>query len=632
MAREVAKRVGGKRGRVAAEESAGAEPDAAVATAAPVEAEPEPEVPDDGSDSEDDGIRNMVGDVPLEWYDDYEHIGYGIDGAKFGRPPQRDELDALIERYDKGNSRTVYDALHGEMVELTDDDVGILRRIQNNNFPDLNFDPYPDTIPWVSSVLEKEPLWQHPEPKSRFLPSRWERKRIIKLVRAMRSEAYQKQLAANEVAKEKQRPDYNYAIWDETLEDLTREQRRVMYKRLNAPKIAPPTNAESYNPPPEYLLTTEEEAEWLEMDPEDRPTNFIPKQYDCLRRTPAYEALAAERFQRCLDLYLCPRTQRTKLNIDPDSLLPQLPDLSQLEPYPKRLSASFVTENGAIVRTLAVHPGGQWLATGSDDGLVRVWEVSTGRCVLDWALGAPPAAGSAKEGKEGKAEAEAAPEPIHRLAFCPAAGRTLLAASVGSRVLLVSLPMLLPPRGAAGSTLRPEDEAAVGAPVAAAGASVIEWCHERPASPPSVRAGRPPNEALSSLALAVPHAKAVRQLAWHPRGDYLCTVVPDGGAKAVLLHQISRRVSQQPFAKSKGRVEAALFHPSRPQLFVATQREVRVYDLLKQALLKKLSSDVQWISSMAIHPGGDNLIIGSYDKRVVWFDLDLSAKPYQALR
>lgn len=35
---------------------------------------------------------------------------------------------------------------------------------------------------------------------------------------------------------------------------------------------------------------------------------------------------------------------------------------------------------------------------------------------------------------------------------------------------------------------------------------------------------------------------------------------------------------------------------------------------------------------MDIHPGGDNLIIGSYDRRLSWFDLDLSIKPYKTLR
>ena len=35
-----------------------------------------------------------------------------------------------------------------------------------------------------------------------------------------------------------------------------------------------------------------------------------------------------------------------------------------------------------------------------------------------------------------------------------------------------------------------------------------------------------------------------------------------------------------------------------------TQRYIRVYDLTKQELLKKLQSSAKWISSMAIHPKG----------------------------
>jgi len=30
--------------------------------------------------------------------------------------------------------------------------------------------------------------------------------------------------------------------------------------------------------------------------------------------------------------------------------------------------------------------------------------------------------------------------------------------------------------------------------------------------------------------------------------------------------------------------------------------------------------------------GGDNLLVGTYDRKMLWFDLDLSTKPYQTLR
>jgi ribosome biogenesis protein ERB1 len=77
-------------------------------------------------------------------------------------------------------------------------------------------------------------------------------------------------------------------------------------------------------------------------------------------------------------------------------------------------------------------------------------------------------------------------------------------------------------------------------------------------------------------------------------------------------------------------------------------------------MVKKLTTGAKWISSIAIHSGecqsvfgkirnrnveirasnlilifilgGDNVIVGTYDKKVMWFDLDLSTKPYQTLR
>ena len=35
---------------------------------------------------------------------------------------------------------------------------------------------------------------------------------------------------------------------------------------------------------------------------------------------------------------------------------------------------------------------------------------------------------------------------------------------------------------------------------------------------------------------------------------------------------------------------------------------------------------------MDVHPSGDHLIIGGYDRKLCWFDLELSEKPYKVLR
>jgi ribosome biogenesis protein ERB1 len=49
-------------------------------------------------------------------------------------------------------------------------------------------------------------------------------------------------------------------------------------------------------------------------------------------------------------------------------------------------------------------------------------------------------------------------------------------------------------------------------------------------------------------------------------------------------------------------------------------------------MVKRLVTGCRWISSLDVHPSGDHLIVGTLDRRVVWFDLDLSATPYKTLK
>lgn len=95
-------------------------------------------------------------------------------------------------------------------------------------------------------------------------------------------------------------------------------------------------------------------------------------------------------------------------------------------------------------------------------------------------------------------------------------------------------------------------------------------------------------------------------MTWHTKGDYLASVMPDHSSHLqVFIHQVSRRRSQNPFRKNKGLVQCVAFHPIRPYFFVATQRSVRIYNLAKQEMTKKLQANSKWISSIAIHSGGE---------------------------
>ncbi|GMF07296.1 unnamed protein product [Ambrosiozyma monospora] len=168
--------------------------------------------------------------------------------------------------------------------------------------------------------------------------------------------------------------ELNFDLWAGADDDFSKDH--IM--TLRAPKLPPPTHEESYNPPAEYLLTEEEEKQWEEMEPSERERNFLPQKYSALRKVPGYQESVRERFERCLDLYLAPRVRKNKLNIDPESLIPELPSPKDLRPFPIRTSTTFEGHKGRI-RALSIDPSGNWLATGGDDGTVRIWEVLTGR-------------------------------------------------------------------------------------------------------------------------------------------------------------------------------------------------------------------------------------------------------------
>lgn len=54
--------------------------------------------------------------------------------------------------------------------------------------------------------------------------------------------------------------------------------------------------------------------------------------------------------------------------------------------------------------------------------------------------------------------------------------------------------------------------------------------------------------------------------------------------QAVMVHQLSKKATQNPFRKNKGRVVAVAFHPKQPLFFVASSNHVRVYNLVRHIL------------------------------------------------
>lgn len=97
---------------------------------------------------------------------------------------------------------------------------------------------------------------------------------------------------------------------------------------------------------PQVLLQEEKNAQEL-LDVEDKP-DFTPQAFDSLRQVPMYSDFIKERFERCLDLYLCPRGKKNRINVDPQSLVPKLPKPQDLQPFPTTLLLRYTGHKGRV--------------------------------------------------------------------------------------------------------------------------------------------------------------------------------------------------------------------------------------------------------------------------------------------
>ncbi|MCJ1273540.1 Ribosome biogenesis protein erb1 [Puttea exsequens] len=550
----------------------------------------------DSDDSDAQATTNTIGNIPLSFYDSYPHIGYDINGKKISRPAKGEALDQLLENIDVPKGWTgLTDPATGKPLELSQEELEMLRRIQMNEIPDESYDPYPDMVEYFTSKTEQMPLSAAPEPKRRFVPSKHEARRVMKIVKAIREGRIQpyKPPVKDEEDEESVK---QYDLW---ADEVPRPDHPM---HIPAPKLPPPGYEESYHPPPEYLPDKDERKAWEEADDEDKERVFLPTNHDALRKVPGYERFVKEKFERCLDLYLAPRVRRSKLNMDPEDLLPKLPNPDELRPFPTTCATLFRGHEGRV-RSLAIDPSGGLLASGADDGTVRVWELQTGRQL--WSV-------QLEKG-----------EAVNVVRWRPGTDAFILAVATGEDVYMIA------PSSIVNSELQVRS------------AEIIDagWGYTANGA-----AGKPKKDAAtqwirpdtrleaSGVLVKFSLRRTVKVISWHRRGDYFCTVSPTGQTSAVAIHTLSKHMTQFPFRKLKGLPQTAQFHPLKPIFFVATQRMIRSYDLSKQELLKIIQPGARWISSFDVHYGGDNLIVGSYDRRLLWHDLELSVRPYKTLR
>jgi ribosome biogenesis protein ERB1 len=541
-------------------------------------------------EEDDDGTGNRIGRVPLHWYDDYDHIGYDAHGKKVAKSASvegGDRVDQAIANAD--NQATgkfvVHDALNDKNIKLTQRQLELIRRIQNGAYAHPEFDGNPDYIDYFSGV--------NPEisglnanrylPKSKFQPSKFEKMQVDALLEKLEKGYINMDYLTGKIrdmndAKNKNKdPNQPFLLWNGAEEDELNMRKGAQH--IAAPKVPPPGHAESYIPPDEYIPTEDEVKEWEEMEVKDRPHGLlVPKKFHNLRSVGAYQHSVREAFERCLDLYLCPRVMKRRLNIDPESLVPKLPKASDLRPFPTAKCIEYKTpyvegQEAPVIRCISSSPDGHFLASGASDGFVRLWEVQTGRLLSSWDVSKAVNSIDTEDRSD-------TIKPVVGVQWNPDRSHHCLLAAVGKCAIIIAT-----------GTEGKHDVAMTEALLSEAkrGGNVKDEKASKSVKWHALSETSKPVSSFSQHCGPVCALRTRNEMAnarWHAKGDYFVTVSPKAGAPSVLIHQLSKGSSQQPFSKAKGEVQVACFHPSKPFLFVASQQHIRVYHLVKQQMVK----------------------------------------------
>ncbi|KPA76952.1 hypothetical protein ABB37_07326 [Leptomonas pyrrhocoris] len=591
---------------------------------------------DESDSSEDEATLNRVGDIPLEWYKDESHMGYDIEGKKLMKT-ERSALERLLEATDDPNAmRTIFDALHDEKKTLTNADLQMIFNLQRNRTTNPDYDMYSEVM---EDTVIFDPL-NHPlarsggPSKKAFVPALHDMKVIAKMVRRLRKEEAERKLHPAKAVEEEKEEDQ--LLWDDGHVEMDTHTHFKYFNRVPKPKMPPPGTFESYRPPPEYLPSERAKQRRARLRAIDRKEHFLPQSFDALRHVPFYHHTIQDRYQRCLDLAFFPRAQRTRLVVDPDKLLPELPDPKDLRPYPEKLSFHYKGHT-STVRSVSVSPNGQYLATGCDDHLVRVYEVLTGRLMKRYDLGAP----------------------VQQVEFCPAKSLNILVAAVEYSLVFIvptfaahslvndhTIRFLRAPGTSAG---KQEAAHALGAVETLGGHAVTqtaldadETVHETTADLHDIEEREKRAEFVDASAkernagivvkIAM-HAK-VKKFCFHIKGDYLCALCPKDHVKyrQTIMLQLSKRKVFCPFRKFSEVVTDCRFHPREPLFFLATTNSVRCYNLMAHRLQRRFKASGGVTTCLSIHPEGDNFLVGDTTSHTSWFDMDFSDKPYKRMR
>lgn len=417
-----------------------------------------------------------------------------------------------------------------------------------------------------------------------------------------------------------------------------------------------------------YLQTKEEYKK--EVAEKGAMNVFIPHKYNNLWLIPGYKKQLQEQYNRCLQLCLGIRKEKhvnKQVQLDLQTLLQlnKLPSNQEYKPFPDTFHLTFQAHTNCVT-SISVSPSGEWIATASNDGTVRFWEVATGFCLRTWVFH----------------------EPIHCIAFNPLIDRPLLAIGLSTGILIqyhgfgsISLEQKMREQQHSDDNInndsnnnsinndynnqdtdtdtdtdtdkdKDEDEdkdndnnqgkIGKGNKIKNRIKSIkqnVSWIECEIEEEFNVeRIIDNTLKILKDIRIERQIHRFIRIHAgiqsqhWHHRGDYIASVTPLQSYQNLVIHKVSSNTSQYLFTKFLGRIQCVAFHPKKASIVICTLRTMYIYNIIPCMLFKKFNVPVQRITELTIHSSGDHILVGGLNNIICWFEPSISPKPTIILR
>ncbi|MES1902321.1 MAG: Ribosome biogenesis protein 1 [Paramarteilia canceri] len=324
--------------------------------------------------SDEEDVINTIGNVPLEWYKNYDHIGYDVSGKKVSQLSSN-KIDQLIDRVGNPDTwKTIIDEYNGRKITLSDEIISSIQNISAGKDANGTID--------LNSFLSKAPLETVSfDPKTSDIDKQRSLNSASGYVFKILKSLLKKKL---ENKPQKQPSKALYDIWNQPFEQSRYLKRR---KQLLPPERFIPGHCESYNPPEEYLFTEKEKEQWNKNYPIMSKFSCIPEKHESMMSLSCNSDYLKFISNRCTNLFGAPRMKIKKFDANTQSTnkkkqftLPK--DLCQ---HPQQEKIQYYGHKGPI-NDVDISKNGVWLASCSSDKTISIWNILTGRRIHSFDL------------------------------------------------------------------------------------------------------------------------------------------------------------------------------------------------------------------------------------------------------